>query len=172
MNTEDQSQDFEKLQHLLKLKRYETPPPRYFNDFSGQVTARIRAGRSGGRYDSFENIVTQTPWLSRLWHKLERQPALSGAMAAIVCGLAVAGVFLMEQTTPANLDFMAGGQGSLAGNDSSSSPLLGNNFAAGAAAPQLVSSTNVSAMLTGPNLFQNLPMIQPLPASGLPLLQK
>jgi hypothetical protein len=172
MNTEDQNQDFEKLQHLLKLKRYETPPPRYFNDFSGQVTSRIRAGRSGGRYDAFENIVAQTPWLSRLWHKLERQPALSGAMAVIVCGLTVAGVFLMEQTTPANLDFMAGGQVGLAENEPNPTALLGNNFAAATAAPQLVSSTNISAVLTGPNLFENLPMIQPLPVSASPLLRK
>ncbi len=47
MSAENQDQDFEKLQRLLKLKRHESPPPRFFNDFSGQVTARIRAGDVG-----------------------------------------------------------------------------------------------------------------------------
>jgi hypothetical protein len=169
MNTEDQNQDFEKLQHLLKLKRYETPPPRYFNDFSGQVTSRIRAGGTGARYEAFENIVTQTPWLSRLWHSLERQPALSGAVAAIVCGLVVAGVFLMEQTTPPAFNPLALDQGNAAGNDLATAS-LGNNFAA--AVPQLVSSTNTAALLTGPNLFQNLPTIQPALISGPPLGEK
>ncbi len=173
MNTEDQNQDFAKLQHLLKLKRYETPPPRYFNDFSGQVTARIRAGKTGGRYETFENIVIQTPWLSRLWHKLERQPALSGAVAAIACGLMVAGVFLFETTTPPpNLGngFLAEGQGSAQGDNSSPAASLGNNFAA--TAPQLVSSTSISTLLTGTNLFDRMPALQPVPVSGTPLLQK
>jgi len=35
-------EDFESLQKLLKLKRYEQPPPRFFNEFSGHVIARIQ----------------------------------------------------------------------------------------------------------------------------------
>jgi hypothetical protein len=166
MNTEDQNQDFEKLQHLLKLKRYETPPPRYFNDFSGQVVSRIRAGKTGARYESFENIVAQTPWLHRWWQRLERQPALSGAVTAIVCGLMVAGVFLMEKTTPQKPEFLAVGEGSSAPNDSANSSALVNNFAG---APTLVSSTNLGAIRS---LFDTLPTIQPALSSGTPMLQK
>jgi|GEM_PF-440354 len=181
MNTQDQGQDFTRLQHLLKLKRYETPPPRYFNDFSGLVVSRIRAGRTGGRYEAFENIVNQTPWLSRLWHKLERQPAFSGALAAITCGFIVAAVFLLEQPTPQTLNFMAVGEARGNGNaardraaGNALGNLLGNNFAATAAAPQPASSTN---LLPVPNLFDQIvpgmpgrPM-QPVPAAGLPLWQ-
>jgi hypothetical protein len=172
MNTENQDQDFEKLQHLLKVKRYETPPPRYFNNFSGQVLSRIRAGRTGGRFEAMDNLVSRTPWLRRLWRLIETQPALSGAVAAIACGLMVAGVFLMEQTTPQNLNFTAVGETpgtGNAGNDFASAAVLGNNFAV---APQLVSSTNTAALLTGPNLFDRMPGLQPTPATGLPLWQK
>jgi hypothetical protein len=174
MKTEEPNQDFEKLQHLLKLKHYENPPPRYFNDFSGHVLSRIRAGKTGARYDSFENIVSQTPWLSRLWYRLERQPALSGAVAVVLCGFMMAGVFLMEQTTPQNLNFMAVGETPGAGSDFATAS-LGNSFAV---APQLASSTNTAALLLGPNLFEQIvpglpgrPM-QPVPAAGLPLWQK
>jgi hypothetical protein len=169
MNTEDQNQDFAKLQQLLKLKRYETPPPRYFNDFSGQVTSRIRAGKTGGRYESFDNIVAQTPWLHRVWQLLERQPALSGAVAAVVCGLSVAGVFLLDQTTPPNFSPMALDQGNAGGNNLAAAAALGNNFAA---APQLFSSTNTAALLTGPNLFDRMPTIQTVPTKGTSILQK
>jgi hypothetical protein len=164
MNAEDQDQDFEKLQHLLKLKRYEQPPPRYFNDFSSQVVARIRASTSGGRFESFDDIVYQTPWLRRLWLALEGKPAVSGLLAAAVCGVMVAAVFISENA-PQKLDLLAVGDGVEPANDVTAAT-LGNNFAS---APQLVSSTNLGAIRS---LFDTLPTIQTVPASGMPLWQK
>jgi hypothetical protein len=40
---EQSPENFESLQKLLKLKRYEQPPPRFFNEFSGNVIARIQS---------------------------------------------------------------------------------------------------------------------------------
>ena len=39
--------NFSELKRLLKLKRHEVPPPGYFNDFSAEIIARIRAGERG-----------------------------------------------------------------------------------------------------------------------------
>jgi len=38
--------NFESLRRLLAHKRHETPPPGYFNSFSGQIIACIRAGEA------------------------------------------------------------------------------------------------------------------------------
>ena len=40
---ESSPENFESLQKLLKLKRHEQPPPRFFNEFSGRVIARIQS---------------------------------------------------------------------------------------------------------------------------------
>ena len=171
MNSEEQSQDFEKLQRLLKLKRYEQPPPRYFNDFSTRVVAHIRADTSVSRFETADDLISRTPWLRRLWRKLENQPALSGAIATVACGLMVAGVFFMEETTPQTINPPGAQSGTRNNNNFGTVPALGNNFAVGA--PQLVSSTNVSPLPTGLNLFDQMGPQNPMqPAYGRSLFQK
>ena len=54
MTMNDERENFDALQRLLKVKRYEQPPPRYFNEFSGQVLARISAGEQGGEVSGWE----------------------------------------------------------------------------------------------------------------------
>jgi hypothetical protein len=80
MNREDQN--FDQLRRLLKLKRYEQPPPRYFKSFSTQVVARLRSGQSSDLSDN---------WLQRLWRALELKPIVPAAFGAAICGLLVAG---------------------------------------------------------------------------------
>lgn len=174
MNTEDQNQDFARLQQLLKLKRYETPPPRYFNDFSAKVVSRIRAGRTGDRYDAFENLVTQTPWLNRLWRVIERQPAVSGAVAVIAGCLMVAGVFVKGTTSPQGGNFTGVTESNrdhnVAGNSAGNNFAVGSNLAvAASAAASIASSTST---LSGPNLFEHLPSLQVMPVSGVPSWQR
>ena len=156
MSAENQDQDFEKLQRLLKLKRHEAPPPRFFNDFSGKVTARIRAG-DVGKLESIEDVVAQAPWLQRLWQAIEGKPAVSGIFTAAVCGLVVAGMFIADKAPP-------------------ELPKFTNNEPAKQEQPRLlfaesptvnfipVSSTNPTAVLPD-SLFNNSPMLQTLPVS-------
>ncbi len=106
MNAGEHDQEFEKLQRLLKLKRHEQPHPRYFNDFSSQVTARIRAGERGSKHETDESAAPL--WLQRLWRTLEAKPAASGVFAAAVCGLVLAGILLTDTpgggpTAPPNI---------------------------------------------------------------------
>jgi hypothetical protein len=99
MNPEQET--FEELRRLLVLKRYEQPPPGYFNDFSHQVIARIRAGERIGEHTFFARLGGNAPWLRRLWSALETKPALAGAFGAGVCGVLLAGVLYSQTVAPA-----------------------------------------------------------------------
>jgi hypothetical protein len=69
---------FDSLEKLLRLKRYEQPPPRYFDEFSGRVISRIKAG--AGR----------NSWWERFGFDL--RPAFAAAAGMFACGLVVYGV--------------------------------------------------------------------------------
>lgn len=70
--------NFESLEKLLKLKRYEQPPPRYFSEFSGRVMSRIEAGEAR----------------PSLWEKFgfDLRPAFAAMAGMFACGLVVYGV--------------------------------------------------------------------------------
>jgi hypothetical protein len=73
----ENEQDFGTLRQFLKLKRHETPPPGYFNHFSGEVIARIRENNSGE-----ERIFSEAPWLLKFLQLFEFKPAFAGAFAS------------------------------------------------------------------------------------------
>jgi hypothetical protein len=82
MNPEQE--DFRALRQLLVLKRYEQPPPGYFNNFSAKIIARIESG---------EMAAAENPsWAVRLWQFFENKPLFAGAFGMFVCGLVVSGV--------------------------------------------------------------------------------
>ena len=85
--------DFEQLRRLLALKKFEQPPPGYFQYFSREVIARIRTGESCP-VGSWELLLSRFPWLQRLRSALELRPAVAGTFGAMVCGfLIIAGVY-------------------------------------------------------------------------------
>ena len=97
MSMSQDSQDFGSLRRLLTLKRHEQPPPGYFNDFSRQVIARIKAGERGEQ-GAFEGLFWEASWLQRLWRALETKPIMAGAFGAAVCALLIAGVIYSGQS--------------------------------------------------------------------------
>lgn len=100
MSMSREQENFGALRRLLALKRYEQPPPRYFNDFSQQVVARIRAGDMGDEA-GVERWFWEVPWLQRLWVAFETKPLLAGCFGAAVCALLVGGVIYSETLPPA-----------------------------------------------------------------------
>lgn len=77
----DQSQDFEQLRRLLALKRHETPPPGYFQDFSSRVIGRIE-GEAEAETGLFQRVIKL----------LQIRPAISASfcLASVLVLLAAA----------------------------------------------------------------------------------
>jgi hypothetical protein len=81
------------VRRLLALKRHETPPPGYFEHFSRDVMARIRAGQDSRT----ANVSSQLPWLFRLLSTFEVKPAFAGGFASVLCLLLLLGIVYAER---------------------------------------------------------------------------
>ncbi len=115
--------DSKRVQTLLRVKRYEQPPPRYFNEFSGRVIARIERGEA------------RTSWWERFGFDL--RPALAAATGVFACALVVYGVATADEGQPVHVEASSG---------LSSSPLLVKQ-----SAPDILGSdSSVSANSTNP----------------------
>jgi hypothetical protein len=89
--------NFESLRRLLVLKRHETPPPGYFNNFSRQVIARIRAGEAEASASLPNHVFGSMPWFIRLLQSLESKPVFAGGFATALCGLLLFGAVMARQ---------------------------------------------------------------------------
>src|SRR5258708_6030092 len=87
MNTQPESDSFGPLRRLLALKRNEQPPPGYFNRFSTEVVARLRAGDRADDQSVLAGILGESRWLQRVWSFLEGRPLVAGLFGATVCAL-------------------------------------------------------------------------------------
>ena len=97
MSMNQDTENFDQLRILLKLKRYEQPPLGYFNRFSGQVIARIKLGERGEDSAGIERLLWEAPWLQRIWAAFEAKPVLAGVFGLAVCGLLISGVIYSEK---------------------------------------------------------------------------
>jgi hypothetical protein len=88
--------NFESLRRLLALKRQETPPPGYFDSFSGQVVARLHAGEDRVKTEA-ENYFSEAPWLLKLLQAFELKPAFAGVFASALCLVLVFGIIYAER---------------------------------------------------------------------------
>jgi hypothetical protein len=80
MNSGDQ--DFEQLRKLLKVKRYEQPPPGYFSRFSDRVINRLEREEESGQAAGFG---AGWGWLGALRRVFAENPISAGIFA--VCGI-------------------------------------------------------------------------------------
>jgi hypothetical protein len=91
-----EQENFDALRRLLKVKRHEQPPPGYFNDFSQQVIAQIRAAAPVERDSVLDRLSWEVPWLQRLIDAFQAKPALAVSFGAAVCTLLVGSVIYSE----------------------------------------------------------------------------
>ncbi len=71
-------EDFEQLRKLLKLKRYEQPPPGYFDRLSDRITSQLEKQAEVRQSSGWA-------WLGRLRQVLSENPVSAGIFA--VCGI-------------------------------------------------------------------------------------
>jgi hypothetical protein len=97
MSMNPETENFDQLCRLLKVKRYEQPPPGYFHRFSGQVIARIQQGEGARESDFFERLLWDSPWLHRIFAAFEAKPMAAGALGLAMCALLIGGVVYSEK---------------------------------------------------------------------------
>ena len=93
----ENNNNFDELKRLLRLKQHEVPPPGYFNNFSGEVVSRIRAGEAGGSQGLVERLHVEAPWLVSLLRIFETKPGVIGGFATSLCLVLLIGVVLAER---------------------------------------------------------------------------
>jgi hypothetical protein len=93
MNPENPN--FDQIRKLLALKRYEVPPPRYFNDFSSSIIARLSQPQH-----------EELSWWQRLGFDFDLRPALMCGVGIVVCGMLSFGLIGAMQAVDSE-----GGQG-------------------------------------------------------------
>jgi hypothetical protein len=109
MSMSQDTENFEQLRRLLKLKRYEQPPPRYFDDFSSRVIARIKLGERGG-HDAplVERVLSEASWLQPIWAAFEAKPVVTGAFGVAMCALLITGVAYSEGSVVQHMALIPG----------------------------------------------------------------
>jgi hypothetical protein len=76
------NENFDAVCRVLALKRYEVPPPGFFENFSTKVMARIASAEA----------QPAPTWWQKLGFDFNFKPALVCALGVVVCGLLSAGV--------------------------------------------------------------------------------
>jgi len=93
------TEDFEELRKLLKVKRYEQPPPGYFNGFSVRVMTRLERD-SRSTPGLLDRLARTFPWLKTVLRLLEQNPIGAGIFGVGVCGLVISGAAFSQIDKP------------------------------------------------------------------------
>ncbi len=99
MSMYSEPDEFQELRRLLAVKRYEQPPPGYFNHFSREVIGRIRTGEPLREPSPASRFLVEFPLLERLWSALETKPIMAGAFGVAICGFLTAGFLFSDNST-------------------------------------------------------------------------
>jgi hypothetical protein len=147
----EKEQNFESLKQLLQLKQHEVPPPGYFNNFSGEVISRIRAGEASRSENLTDRLQSRVPWLANFLRIFETKPGVVGAFATSLCLLLVLTVVFAERSEQAAKDMLA-----IAPDPAGVSA----NSLASVATPALAAAENTGGIVASTNPITSL---QPTP---------
>jgi hypothetical protein len=89
----NEPEEFEQLRTLLRLKRHEQPPPRFFNEFSSRVIAGIEADVARSPAERF---LAGATWLAGFFRALERNALFAGSFVTGICALLIGGIIYSE----------------------------------------------------------------------------
>jgi hypothetical protein len=150
---------FKQLRKLMVLKRYEQPPPGYFDHFPSKVIARLEIALE----------EESRPWYQRLWLMLESRPAFAGAFGVLMSGLLIGGLVYSE-----NVESGTAATGPILTGPSVTSAQTASLWEEGSDRVASISSTNPLVLMQhGIDLFNNpkafnLPNATPEAVSYLP----
>ena len=102
----NRDENFDSLRRLLALKRHEVPPPGYFNNFSRQVIARIRADEARTSTSLAEHLLARAPWLLKWLQGGEAAPMFVGSFAAVLCLLLFFGAVMAQRPEATSQAFL------------------------------------------------------------------
>lgn len=156
----EKEQNFGDLKKLLKLKQHEVPPPGYFNNFSGNVIARIRAGEASASQNLTERLQSAAPWLASLLRIFETKPGLVGGFATSLCLLLVMTVVFAERSEQVTGNFLA------VSPETATTTATGDSLAA-APAPILTASALATADNSGGIMISSNPVTSLQPTTTM-----
>jgi len=152
----EKEHNFEDLKRLLKLKQHEVPPPGYFNNFSGEVISRIRAGEAGGSRSIMERLDADSPWVVSLLRIFETRPGIIGAFATSLCLLLVLVLVSSERSERASRELITLADPAAA--SASANTINAPTLAASSDSTGIVASTNpVTSLQPVATLFNQTP---------------
>ena len=158
--------NFEDLKRLLKIKRHEVPPPGYFNHFSDDVIARIKAGEAMPAGNLAESLQEHAPWIFTLIRLFESKPGVVGGLATSLCVLLVFGLVMTENSDNNTSSMSAFGVNSQTSGQTSPTASATTTTAMASSNPLLTGSPGI-AMSTNPvTSLQPVGTIFGQPASG------
>jgi len=98
-NEPDTNEQYERLIQLLALKRYEQPPPGFFDRFPREVRLRI-VGETNPQAGWASHLSSDSNWFSKLMIMLDTRPYLAGVFGVLACGFVITGILYANSNHP------------------------------------------------------------------------
>jgi hypothetical protein len=96
MTMSSDPENFDPLLRLVAIKKYEQPPPEYFDLLAQEIRLRLQAMQAERASDPANELV-EAAWFARLRALFDARPMLAGAFGVLVCGLILSGILYWQR---------------------------------------------------------------------------